>query len=178
MIGGDFGDHLYRSIWSSVTSDILVYSGVFFGCCYPKLRHGEHLFIPELWDSPKSPVLSWHEIACLSFGWCELDPSSVSWRPQLLGLDFCQEEGGSHNVGPDWLDCNPVSLAKSAHPHWVQSLSGATLTGVTMLAQTAGWTVVLTKLSVSPLSKAEERVIFLMLRQFSGGKLRETISKL
>jgi hypothetical protein len=47
-----------------------------------------------------------------------------------------------------------------------------------MLAQTAGWTVVLTKLSVSPLSKAEERVIFLMLRQFSGGKLRETISKL
>lgn len=47
---------------------------------------------------------SWQDNAFLDFGWHELDPFSkplAARRPHLLDLGFCQEEGESHNVGPD-----------------------------------------------------------------------------
>ena len=66
----------------------------------------ESSVISEFLDSPKSPVLSRHEIAFLSFGWNELDSFSAAQRPQLLSLGFCQEGGGSRNVEPGGLGCN------------------------------------------------------------------------
>lgn len=102
MAMGDFGDYLYRSYLIICDEG---HNGTFSILLLLLLSQvalwRAPLFL-SFWTCLKCPVLSWHEIAFLSFGWCELHFSSAAWGPQLLGLDFCQEQGGSHNSEPDW----------------------------------------------------------------------------